>query len=334
VNDPTPLGSLLRQLAAEAVAEMKDKSYRRSPVGETVGRFIDSVSYGNSPLTAESYESPLALLAVFHDDLDGVHVFCERPDLIERFLHVHWGDSAPKTRTHRWTVLNLFFKWCIERDLIASNPMRGIRRPRNPKTRNERRAYDQEQVARLIDAQSPLRDRCALGLSRLALRLNDIRELQLRDIDLVLDQIHLNHGKGGKRDVLPIKFKELRLDLGAHLAERTLEAGVDPGDEYLLYARDRRHQPMNRSTVHRWFKRCLANAGLPDSIQMHELRHTAGDHIWRTTGNMVLAQKLLRHSSPATTYGYLHPNEDDLRGGLELVDDLFHMSRSPVREDG
>lgn len=315
---------------------MKDKSYRSSPVGDTVGRFIDSVAYGNAPKTAESYESPLAKLALLHDDLTGVHEFCDQPNLVERFLTLNWGDAAEKTRAHRWTVLNLFFAWCVERELIPSNPMRGIRKPRNPQSRRERKAYDQEHLSRLINAQEPLRDRCALGLLRLALRQNDLRMLQLRDIDLVLDQIHLNHAKGRQRHTLPLVFDDLRNDLAAHLAERTLEAGVDPGAEYLLYPKQRRHQPMERSSVHRWFKRCLANAGLPETIEMHELRHTAGDHIWRTTGNLVLAQKLLRHKSPATTAGYLHPTEDDLRAGLKLVQAewVFHTLRSEDPEDG
>src|SRR4029077_3375743 len=88
--DATPVGPLIRQLLAAVEADVKDRSYRRSPVGETVGRFIDSVTYGNAPKTAESYESPLARLARLHDDLDSVQEFCEQPELLERFLHVNW----------------------------------------------------------------------------------------------------------------------------------------------------------------------------------------------------------------------------------------------------
>ena len=335
-NDPTYLGPLLRELAARAAAEMKDKSYRRSPVGETVGQFIDSVSYARDWKTADSYESVLAKLAQTHDDFAGVDELAEQPELLERFLALNWGKSAEKTRAHHWTVLNLFFKWCLKRRLVPSNPMDGILKPRNPKTRKERRAYGQDQIARLIDAQPKLRDRAALGLLRLALRQNDLTMLQLQDIDLVLDQVHLNHAKGGQRHVLPIVFEELRSDLAAHLAERTLEAGVDPGAEYLLYGRERRHQPMNRSSVHRWFKGCLQRAGLPETIEMHEMRHTAGDHVWRSTKDIVMAQKLLRHESPATTFAYLHPTDDDLRAGLRVVEEadrVFHMLRSGIRED-
>jgi len=318
------IGPLLRALARQARADMKDKRYQLSPVGETVGRYLDDISYGGAkPGTIESYEQPLAWLGLEHADLGTVADFCERPELVRDFMHSHWADASENTRVHRWRVLNLFFGWCVENGLMPWNPMRGIRKPKAPRTLKERRAYEQDMVRTLIDAQDPLRDRCALGLLRLAIRKNDLRMLRLGEIDLARDVVYLNHAKGRERHQLPIVFADLRSDLAAHLAERTLEAGRDPAGEYLLYPRERRLAPMDPSSVHRWFKGCLENAGLPDTIQMHELRHTAGDHIWRTTGNLVLAQKLLRHKSPATTAAYLHPSEDDLRGGLRRVEETW-----------
>lgn len=307
---------------------MKDKGYQTSPVGGVVGRYLRSAAYGGAKQnTLDSYEQVLAWLALYFDDLDDIRLLCEPTgrQALEEFLHTHWGSSAETTRRHRWTVLNVFFRWCVDADVIPSNPMRTIRKPRSGKITQTRRAYDQDIVARLVAAQEPLRDRCALGLLRLALRKNDLRMLQLRDLDLALDLVYLNHAKGGQRHQLPIEFPDLRADLGAHLAERTLEAGGDPGAEFLLYPKQQRRRPLDAASVHRWFKRCLDNAGLPGSMQMHELRHTAGDHMWRTTGNIVLAQKLLRHSSPATTAGYLHPTEDDLRAALRRISGLDEL---------
>ena len=58
--------------------------------------------------------------------------------------------------------------------------------------------------------------------------------------------------------------------------------------------------------MHRWLKRCLDAAGLPATIKTHELRHSAADNLWRESGNLLLAQQLLRHASVQTTQGYLH----------------------------
>lgn len=51
-------------------------------------------------------------------------------------------------------------------------------------------------------------------------------------------------------------------------------------------------------------------------MKLHELRHSAADNLWRASGNLMLAQQLLRHESVATTQAYLHPTRDDLAEAL------------------
>ena len=58
------------------------------------------------------------------------------------------------------------------------------------------------------------------------------------------------------------------------------------------------------------------------TLKLHELRHSAADNLWRETGNLLLAQQLLRHESVATTQAYLHPTREDLShalAGLQVV---------------
>ena len=77
---------------------------------------------------------------------------------------------------------------------------------------------------------------------------------------------------------------------------------------------------MDHSTLHRWFKDALANAGLPDSWSLHDLRHAAADALYSVTGDVVLAQQLLRHADVRTTRGYLHPNLERLAEGMRQVE--------------
>jgi site-specific recombinase XerD len=113
--------------------------------------------------------------------------------------------------------------------------------------------------------------------------------------------------------VLPLGFEQLRKDLEVYLVGRDL-------DEHLLYARSRTLEPMDPASIHRWFKACLQRAGLPESVKIHELRHSAAENLWRQSGNLLLAQQLLRHESVATTQTYLHPNRDDLADALRLLE--------------
>jgi len=149
-------------------------------------------------------------------------------------------------------------------------------------------------------------------LGRLALRRNELRLLNVGDFDMGRGTVRV-HGKGGKIAVLPLGFKTLKRDLEVYLVGRG--AG-----EYLLYPKDDTTHPMNPASVHDWFKRCLKLAGLPPTIKMHALRHSAADNLWRETGNLTMAQTLLRHESPATTAQYLHPTRADLEAALEALE--------------
>jgi integrase/recombinase XerC len=163
-----------------------------------------------------------------------------------------------------------------------------------------------------------LRDQvCLRLLGQMGLRRNELRLLRLGDIDLTQNLLTI-HGKGDKVVVLPIGFKQLQEGLYMHIVVESR-----PSDEYLLYPKASRTRPMTNAGVHDWFKRCLVRAGLPVTVKMHELRHSAGDEIWRVTGDIVKAQQLLRHESVGTTQAYLHPTRADLLDAMRQVDEAW-----------
>jgi site-specific recombinase XerC len=63
---------------------------------------------------------------------------------------------------------------------------------------------------------------------------------------------------------------------------------------------------MGEATVHRWWYRCLGQAGIvatgtTSGEHMHKARHTAGQRVLDATGNLKAVQKLLGHASIQTT---------------------------------
>ncbi|MGH3452261.1 MAG: tyrosine-type recombinase/integrase [Haloechinothrix sp.] len=299
-----------------ARAAVKDKTYQHSPVGREVGRFLNELRFAGSPKTTrDTYELPLALLSLEHDDFAALERFAapDGPEYLLDFLTRHWGECAPATRQNRLAAVRSFFRWAHESGRISRNPALILRGPR-VKNR-ERRAHGRDELVHLIAAQESLRDQCALGLfARLALRKNELRLLRIGDIDLSRNLVSILHGKGADVAILPLGFQDLRADLYLHIVGDSRE-----DDEYLLYPKTHRARPMDPASVHRWFKRCLERAGLSD-FPLHELRHSAGDALWRATGNIVLAQQLLRHKSVGTTQRYLHPTREDLLAGMRVLE--------------
>lgn len=76
--------------------------------------------------------------------------------------------------------------------------------------------------------------------------------------------------------------------------------------------------PVTRHGLQIEVRRAMRRLGLP--LRFHDLRHTIGTRIIRTTGNLKAAQKLLGHARIDTTSAfYAHAMEDDVRNALDAT---------------
>jgi site-specific recombinase XerD len=304
-----PSPEALAQAAKIRRDAVRNKTYRSTFVGQEAGRFLRSMKWAErSPNSLDTYEIPLQRLSLDFAHLKSLDEFTT--DDVREFLDSHWGDCAPATRRNRLAIIRSFFQWAVDEDRMMVNPAAKIKSPKRSQV--DRQAYSMDLVDQLVAAQN-LRDGiCIQLLGRLALRKDELRQLRVGDFNLSRGTVRI-HGKGGKTVILPLGFKALKRDLEIYLV------GRGP-DGYLLYPKNDVARPMTPPSVHRWFKQCLERAGLPDTIKLHEMRHSAADHLWRQTGNLTMAQQLLRHESPATTAAYLHPTRADLEAALEGLD--------------
>ena len=336
VNDPAPRerpGSRHQEvspdadpilLTAEALAyaaqvraaAMKDKAYRTSFVGGEVGRFMRAFRWADRTQNSlDTYEIVLSRLSLDFAHYTDINQFSTED--VRDFLDEHWGESAPATRRNRLAIVKSFFRFCVEERGLAANPADRIKPPK--KANVERQAYSPDVIEQLRAAQPTMREQIAVQLlGLLGLRKNELRLLRVKDFDLGKGTFII-HGKGQKVVVADIAIASLKDDLNLELLTR------EP-DEYLLYPRQRTTDPMDPASLHRWFKKALKRAGLSESIKIHELRHSAADNLYRDTGNVILAQQLLRHESVATTQDYLHPARED------LADALASLHRSAAHE--
>lgn len=241
--------------------------------------------------------------------------------MVRAFLDRHWASASAATKTQRLAILRSFLAWLVGEGLLGANPSQNIRPPK--RKRRVRSALSREDLDALIAAQPSLRDQVALMLLvYLGLRKDELRRIRLADIDLEARTL-IVHGKGGHLDTLPIGFEHVHNALALHLRDR------GPG-EHLLYPNDARERPMDPSTAHLWFKRCLKRAGLSTEWSLHDLRHAAADALYRVTGDIVVAQQLLRHADVRTTRGYLHPGLDRLAAAMKEVEAEVVSSKDAV----
>ena len=328
----------LRDASRMLEAAVRDGTWKAAGIGQDVRRF--QLYMGNardaSPRTLEDYESILARFAAEHAHLTlGDFEGADGAERVLEFVSRRWGNASRGTRRKVLAVFSSFFRWAARFDRIGANPMDRIDRPR--RRRAERHSHSVEKVRAVIECQPSLRDRVCLALmARLALRKNEVRLLRWRDVDLERGGLRVQ-GKGGKVADVPIVFEDLRADL----ARLALESGAQR-DEYVLFpvrwgnarsnpdlrgvVREHRDRPMQPSTMHRWWTRCLVQAGVAH-FPMHELRHHAGDEFRRAGNDLELTRVFMRHASITTTSEfYMHPDRGELIAGMELAGERWRRS--------
>jgi site-specific recombinase XerD len=107
---------------------MKDKSYRGTPLGRMVGRYIRWMrnEYGATESTIRDYEAILARMSLMLADRELIDVQTEDlRDVIDL-----WSDQSARTRQKVTSVIRAFWAWAEEQGHVLINPAAKIRRPR------------------------------------------------------------------------------------------------------------------------------------------------------------------------------------------------------------
>ena len=147
------------------------------------------------------------------------------------------------------------------------------------------------------------------------LRLNEACHLKVEDIHSERGQIRVVQGKGRKD-----RYTLLSPRLLQELRQYWKWCRPQP---WLFAASLDSSQPMVDATAQRIFHRAVERAGLPDRGGIHSLRHSFATHLLEAGVEITVVQRLLGHSSLATTSNYLHVRQERLAqiaGPLQLLD--------------
>jgi integrase len=317
--------------AARIIREaVKDKSYRKTPLGQLVGRYLRWFrnEYGATDSTIRDYEAVLGRMSLLLADKEPLEVSTD--DLRE--VIDTWAMRRARTRAKVTSVIRAFWVWAEEEGHIPFSPASKIRRPRAPRKTAPLLPADVDEV--LLGCTRTSRDRLALlVLLDCGVRRAELAGIRVRDFDLRRQQLAV-FGKGQKERVIPLRGRivmALRTYLGEPL--EFVDRRPDP-DDYLLYPEkrtpDRRvhwadpKKACAPNTVHRWWYRMLEQAGLVghgvrSGLNMHRARHTFATELRRVAG-VEAASQALGHSDLSTTLGiYGHQDQRDLERAMEAL---------------
>jgi integrase/recombinase XerD len=209
------------------------------------------------------------------------------------------GDcDKPWTRSTYWMTVRCWVRWALAEGIICADPTARLAKPRTPKC--VPRPVSDAVIRQLLNGEDPAgrrpagssegtmvaRTRAFVALAALAgLRVHEIAKVRGEDVDpagwLYVD------GKGGTRCAIPL-----------HPQLATIAKTMPPVDWWF---------PHNGTHVSgEWVSTCIRRAlrAVGSNATAHQLRHSFGTAVLRSSHDLRVTQELLRHSSPASTAIY------------------------------
>lgn len=223
---------------------------------------------------------------------------------VVRFLLAQSKKSGlnQKSLALRLSALRTFFRFLLEQQVVAVNPVEGISAPKQAKHLPKNMAA--EEVSQLLNNQSKepidLRDIAMLELMYSAgLRLSELQSLNINDLDLRARELKVL-GKGNKERLLPFG-KYAAAAIKAWLEVRHL---FNPIDNALFVSQ------LGRRISNRAIQQRMAlwgiKQGLNSHLNPHKLRHSFATHMLEASADLRAVQELLGHANLSTTQIYTH----------------------------
>jgi len=140
------------------------------------------------------------------------------------------------------------------------------------------------------------------------LRISELLDVKIPNIDLDNQVIFLEHTKNGKKEPIPFS------DFSSPLIEEVIKLRYD--DMYLFWNKLKDRQMNYTNDVRNFMRRLKDKTGL-DRLHPHRFRKSYGTMIYKKTNDIRLVQKLLRHAEISTTEIYISE-------GIEEVHKRYH----------
>ena len=260
--------------------------------------------------------------------------------------------SRATQRTY-FGVLRIFFTWCRRQGYIETNPLEEIRPPRKVKRPP---AYfmpsDFQLLIRTIEAAIALKrsriagagrrlsgaaarsflddlpDICRLAVES-GLRRGELLHLRWTDVDQARRRIYVRSYRDKRRGFAfePKSRSDRVVPMSpgaAQIFSRRAESRINEDDTALVFP-GRSGKPRDGHNLSETFRRYRREAGLPENLHFHSLRHTCASWLASSGVPLLIIKEMMGHADLRTTMQYAHLLPDASQWpGSRYHDELMH----------
>ncbi len=241
-------------------------------------------------------------------------------------------NYSKATTARKLATLRSFYKFLVKRNHLASNPVTGIRTPKQDKKLPRFLEYDQ--VKKLLETPPTdnwlgARDRAILEtLYSTGMRVSELVALNMDDIDFLGEVVHIR-GKGKKERIAPISSSTLQV-IQHYMEFRNKRAQSNSNFDSKVLFVNKHGRRLSTRSIRRKMDKYLKMAGLDPSISPHTLRHSFATHMLNNGADLRSVQELLGHQSLSTTQIYTHLTTKKLK---EVYDNAHPREKHHTRQD-
>jgi len=161
-----------------------------------------------------------------------------------------------------------------------------------------------EEIKNIIDATRNPKHKLIISLAYGAgLRISEVVNLKLKDIDFNELTIHLKNAKG-KKDRITIFPEKIKNDLQNLIASKN-------SDDYVFESE--RGGKLTERTAQKVFENALRGASIKKDATFHSLRHSFATHLLENGVDVRYVQELLGHQNIRTTQVYTQVTNPKLK---------------------
>jgi len=247
-----------------------------------------------------------------------------RQDVQAWVYELHNSGLAPRTVDTTYGRLRAFYGWCVNEGHAPATPCRNITLPRGHS--RERIYLTPDEVRSLLEHVHPHHRLLVEMLVTTGLRFGEASELRVKDLDLPRRRAAVDRSYTRGTVTLPKTHRRRTVPLTASLVDGLAERTEGKVRNALVFT----NESGTRLDVNNWRKRIFTpaarEAGLPDGLRVHDLRHAAAALLIRSGASVKALQTMLGHADAKITlmtYSSMYSDElDDLSERMsEMLDD-------------
>lgn len=217
-------------------------------------------------------------------------------DLIKNFLQYKISSCSASTLNVHINAIKFFYKNILHKNF--------------PKIKHAKKqnklpiVLSYNEILQLINSYTNKKHKLIIALAYGAgLRISEVQNLCVSDIDFQREHIHLKDAKGQKDrlTLLPNKLIQFLFDIAKF---------KNPNEKLFL---SNREQIYTTTTLQKIFRQGLKRAQIQKPATFHSLRHSFATHLLENGTDIRFIQELLGHNNLRTTQRYTHVSSPALK---------------------